>query len=128
MHRCIQLYIICTSSKRQNVVEGKCLSMLPEYCWFCCFVFLKKMILPSYFFTDFERFLKIWRFYIPFYRYPFYVGHPTLYVSSTARLSVPCAPCLRNRISCDHYFWYTCVKWWYFHAFFLFFNFDFLGC
>ena len=29
----------------------------------------------------------------------------------------------RNRASCDHYFWYTCVKWWHIQAFFSFFFF-----
>ena len=39
---------------------------------------------------------------------------------------------LKNRTSANHYFWYTCVKWWYlqFICFFFcfFWNFDFLGC
>ena len=35
---------------------------------------------------------------------------------------------LRNSITYDHHFWYTCVKW-YLQAFFSYFwNFDFLGC
>ena len=35
--------------------------------------------------------------------------------------SVHCGPCFRNCTSCDHYFWYTCVKWWYLQALILFF-------
>ena len=37
---------------------------------------------------------------------------------------------LSNCTSCDHNFWETYVKWWYFQAFFFnfFLNFDFLGC
>ena len=31
------------------------------------------------------------------------------------------APYLRNHTSCDHSFWYRCVKWWYLQAFFSFF-------
>ena len=27
------------------------------------------------------------------------------------------APYFRNRTAFDHYFWYTCVKWWYLQAF-----------
>ena len=35
-------------------------------------------------------------------------------------------PYLRNSIEYDHYFWYTCAKWWYLQAGFSFFqNFDF---
>ena len=35
-------------------------------------------------------------------------------------------PYLRNSIAYDHYFWYTCVKWWYLQTFFsVFQNFDF---
>ena len=36
-------------------------------------------------------------------------------------------PYLRNSITYDHDFWYTCVKWWYVQTFFfiLFFNFNF---
>ena len=26
-----------------------------------------------------------------------------------------------HHTSCDHYFWYTCVKWWYLQEFFFFF-------
>ena len=26
----------------------------------------------------------------------------------------PCTTILRNHTSCNHDFWYTCVKWWYF--------------
>ena len=40
--------------------------------------------------------------------------------------SIHRAPYLRDRISSDHNFWYTYVKWWYLQVFF--FNFDFLGC
>ena len=36
--------------------------------------------------------------------------------------SVRCAPYLRNRTSSNHNFWYTCVKWWYLQAFFIFFQ------
>ena len=78
----------------------------------------------------------------------FYVGHPPLYVTFPARppirlsicssvcpsvrlsicMSVRRAPYFRNRTSYDHYFLYTCVKWWYIQPFFSFFkNFDFLG-
>ena len=35
-------------------------------------------------------------------------------------LSVRCTPYLRNCISSDHNFWYTCVKWWYLWGFFYF--------
>ena len=55
-----------------------------------------------------------------------------LYVSLflSVRLSVRCAPYLRNRTWSDHNnFWFMQVKWWYLQVFFLFFqNFDFLSC
>ena len=42
--------------------------------------------------------------------------------------SVRRTPNLRNHASCDHYFWYTCVKWWHLQTFFSFLkNFDFLS-
>ena len=37
-------------------------------------------------------------------------------------LSNHCAPYLRNHASYEHYFWYTCVKWWYLLEFFQFFK------
>ena len=38
-------------------------------------------------------------------------------------------PYLRSSIAHDHYFWCTCVKWWYLQVFFSGFqNFDFLSC
>ena len=39
----------------------------------------------------------------------------------TVHLYIRHAPYFWNRTSCDHYFWYTCVKWWYLQAFFHFF-------
>ena len=42
---------------------------------------------------------------------------------------VCCVPYLRNHTSSNHHLRYTCVKWWYLHAFFfIFFKFWFLGC
>ena len=44
-------------------------------------------------------------------------------------LSIHCALYLRNCTSCDHSFWYTCVKWWYLQLIFPFFlHIDFLVC
>ena len=55
--------------------------------------------------------------------------YPSLYVTFSVRSSVCRASYLRNGTLCDHSFWYTYVKWWYLHVFFLLLkNFVFLGC
>ena len=36
--------------------------------------------------------------------------------------SICCAPYLRKHTSCDHNFWYTCVKWWNIQVFFHFYK------
>ena len=55
--------------------------------------------------------------------------HPPVHLSiclSTCP-SVRCLPYLRYCTSYDHYFWYTCTKWWKLQAFFSFYeNFDIL--
>ena len=69
----------------------------------------------------------------------FKVVHPPLYITFSVYLSirpfihpvVRSAQYLKNRTSTNHYFWYTCVKWWYLQfvfSFFFFWHFDFLGC
>ena len=45
-----------------------------------------------------------------------------LSVCASICVSVCCVPYLRNRISSNHNFWYTCVKWWYLKVFFLYFE------
>ena len=50
----------------------------------------------------------------------------SVYLPSSVYPPIHRTPHLRNRTSCDHNFWYTCVKWWYLQVFF--FHFDFLGC
>ena len=47
------------------------------------------------------------------------VIHNGLYLPSSVYPPIPRTPYLRNRTSCDHNFWYTCVKWWYLQGFFL---------
>ena len=42
-------------------------------------------------------------------------------------LSTCRAPYLRSCASCDHSFWYTCVKWWYLQTFSFIKIFDFFG-
>ena len=59
-------------------------------------------------------------------------GTPTSifhFFDPSAHPSVCCVPYLRNHTSSNHHLWYTCVKWWYLHAFFfIFLKFWFLGC
>ena len=43
--------------------------------------------------------------------------HPPLYVTFSVRLYVCGAAYIRNHISCDHNFWYTFAKWWYFQVY-----------
>ena len=54
--------------------------------------------------------------------------HPPLYITFSVRLYIRGAPYIRNHILCDHNFWYTFVKWWYFQVYyFISFNPDFLS-
>ena len=64
-----------------------------------------------------------------FFRWGTHLYMSLLSVHLSVCLSVCCAPYLKNHVSSNHNFWYTCVKWWYLLAFFkLFLNVHFLGC
>ena len=49
--------------------------------------------------------------------------HLCMSVFPPVHSSVHHASYLRNCTSCDHNFWYTCVKWWYHEVFFFIFFF-----